>query len=52
LYAVAIVIQLPVDFEWYSLPAVLSFMGIMYLPLSPEEHFLIVAIEAFFHIPF
>ena len=38
LYAIAIVIQIPIDCEWYSLLAVLSFMGIMHYPLSPAEH--------------
>jgi len=39
LYVVAMVIQLPVDREWYYLPSVLSLMGIMLYPLSPWEHF-------------
>jgi len=33
LYAVTIVIELPIDREWYSLPPVLSLMGVQ-LPMQ------------------
>jgi len=50
LYVVAIVIQLPVDREWYSLRFKPHGHNVLF-SIARRNFFLIVAIEAFFDIP-